>query len=246
MVQHDLRDRAEGHALEATPATGAHHEHLGFGRGDQQRRARRARRQVPDHRDFRVPLGLDGHQVIEVLFHLLPFAQPCRRVGEGAHRYQGHVTQRGLFEGEGDRGLRRRRSVRAYHHRAGGLIGRPPLAADDHDPPGGVPGYLPGNRSELQAGQLAVPAAADHDHVGRPATFAQRMSGRPAGQLRVHPAGAQHRLGVRQPPGQDFLAVLPGQIADRRLGGQRHVIWRPGEADGQPGIACLGFPGGPA
>ena len=245
-MQHGLRDRAEAHALEAAPAAGAHHEHLGVGRGGQQRGARGARRQVPDHRDVRVLLGFDGHHVIEVRFHLVPLAQPHRRVGQGAHRYQWHVTQGGLLEGESERGLRRRGSVHARHHRAGGPVGRPPLAADDDDPPVGVPGYLPGNRSEQQAGQLAVPAAADHDHIGGPAVLAQHVSGRPAGQLRAHPAGAQHRLGVRQPPGQDLLAVLPGQIADRRLGGQRHAVWRPGQADGQRGIARPGLPGGPA
>ena len=200
----------------------------------------------PYHRDLRVLLDRVGHQVPEVLFHLVPFAEPAGRVGQGAHRHQGHVAQRGLLQGEGDRGLCRQGTVRAHHHRARGLIRRPPLAADDDDPPAGVRGDLPGNRSEQQAGQLAVPAAAEHDHVGGPAAFAQHMSGRPAGQVRAHPAGAQHRLGVRQPAGQDLLAVLPGQVAKVRLGRQRHMIGLPGQADGQRRIAGLGFPGGPA
>ncbi len=35
-------------------------------------------------------------------------------------------------------------------------------------------------------------------------------------------------------------------VGNSRLGGQRHVIWRPGEADRQRRAARLRFPGGPA
>ena len=246
MVQDGLRHRAEAHVLKAAPAASAHHEQLGVGRRGKQCRPRGAGQDPLDHRDLGVLLGLAGQQVPEILLHLVALAEPAVRVGQGAHRHQGHVAQRGLLEGEADRGLGGRGSVYACHHRAGGLVGRPPRAADDHDPPAGVPGHLPGHRSEQQAGQLAVPEAADHHHLGGLTALAQHVSGRPAGQFRAHPGGAKHRLRVRQPAGQDLLTVLPGQVAKVRLGGQRHLIGLPGEADGQRRSAGLGFPGGPA
>src|SRR5947208_11273342 len=62
----------------------------------------------------------------------------------------------------------------------------------------------------------------------------------------MDPAGTEHRLGVRQPAGQDLLAVLPGQVAQVRLGGQFHVIRGPGQAYRQRRPAGKGFPGRPA
>jgi hypothetical protein len=109
-----------------------------------------------------------------------------------------------------------------------------------------MPGYLPGNRSKPQAGQLATPAGADHDHLGGAAALAQHVSGGPADKRRVNPAGSQHRLAVRQPAGEDLLAMQPGKVGDRRLSRQFHMIWHPREADRQRRIAGPGFPGGPA
>jgi len=131
---------------------------------------------------------------------------------QGAQRHQRHIAQRRLLEGEAERGLRRRGAVHAGHDWARCLVDRPPPAADDHDAPGRVPGDLPGNRSEPQAGQLAVPAAAHHDHLGGAAALAQHPRGRPGDERGADPARSQHRLGVGQPAGQDLLTVLPGQI----------------------------------
>jgi hypothetical protein len=72
-----------------------------------QRPARRADRNLPEHRDLWVLLFLGDHQLAEVLLHLPSAAEHARRVGQGAQRHQRHIAQRRLLEGEAERGLRR-------------------------------------------------------------------------------------------------------------------------------------------
>ena len=78
------------------------------------------------------------------------------------------------------------------------------------------------------------------------AGFPVAAAGRSAGQAGADPARPEQRPGVRQPAGEDLLAVPPGQVAQVGCGGQLHVVWRPGQADRQRRIACPGFPGRPA
>ena len=115
----------------------------------------------------------------EVFFHLLRGAEPAGRIGQGAHRDEGHIAERRLLEAERERGLRRRRSVHAGHHWPGSLVDRAPLSPDHHDPSPRVGGDLPGHRSEQRAGQPALTVRADHDHLGGAAPLAQHRGGRP-------------------------------------------------------------------
>jgi hypothetical protein len=170
--QHGLGDGAEAHLVDAAAAARPDHEQLGVGRRGEQGRARGAGQHPPDHADPGVLLRLYRHDLVEVLFYLVTSAEPAGGVGQRAHGHQRHAAQRGLLEGEDGRGLAGRGAVRAQHDRAGDLVGGPPRAADDDHRPGSVPGHLPGDGPEPQAGQLAVPAAADHHHVGGAAALA--------------------------------------------------------------------------
>jgi HSP20 family protein len=130
VVQQRRGDRAEAHALEATQAACANREHLGPGRGRQQRRTRRAELHLTQYCHPRVLLLAPRHQVAEVFFQLPPGTKPAGRVGQGAHHDEGHIAERRLLEGERERGLRRRRSVHAGHHWAGSL--GQPIKVEDY------------------------------------------------------------------------------------------------------------------
>ena len=198
------------------------------------------------HADLGMLLGFDRHHVLVILLNPAEIAQPARGVSQRAHRHQGHVAQRGFLEGEPDCSPPGRGSVRAHGHRARGPVGRPPRTPDDYHPAGRVAGHLPGHRPEQQARQLAVPAAAGNDHIGGPAAFAEHLSSRSGGQVRPDQAGAKHRLGIRQNPRQDLLAMPPGQLIQWRSGRQLQVIRGPRQADRQRRTAEPCFPDRPA
>ena len=115
-------------------------------------------------------------------------AEHAGRIGQGAHRDQGHIAQCHLLEGERECGLRRIESVHADYDRARRFIDRPPPATNDRDPPPRMPGYLPGNRSKPQPGNSHA-RGADHDHLGGAAALAQHVSGGPADKRRVNRPG---------------------------------------------------------
>ena len=62
-------------------APAADDEHLGPGRGDQQRRTRRAGPNLPEHRDFWMLLLRSDHQLGEAFFHLARAAEHAGRIG---------------------------------------------------------------------------------------------------------------------------------------------------------------------
>ena len=240
--------RAEAHALEAArprePTTS-----IWASAEAASRAARRGPGQNPlHHRHLGMLLGRSRHQVPELLFPprcSSPSLPGPRRPGRTPPPAARHAA----------RPPRRRRRGRPS----------PPPIRPRRPPPGPGPDSPAAIRRgrRLPAPRRARPPARKRIRAaGRVARCARGSRPRPARRtcciraqhVRSDPLarsawtrpGSEHRLGVRQPAGQDLLTVLPGQVTKVRLGGQRHMVGRPGQAHRQRRPADLGFPGRPA
>ena len=98
VVQHDVRYRAEAHAIEAATATRTDDKQLRTGCRFEQRGPRRASRHPSQHRELGIFLLVRPHRAIEVRFHAPRIAQAGRRVRECAHREHRNTAQLRLPE----------------------------------------------------------------------------------------------------------------------------------------------------
>lgn len=215
-MQHGVRDAAEAHSLKAAAAARAHHEKRRACRLVQELGPRRADAHLAHDRDLRELLLVRGQHLGEVLFHGPRAAEDCRRVREGTDREQRDPAHLRLAESEPDRRLRREGAVGPQHHGTRRVVVQPVAAHDHHGPPR-VAGHLHRHRAERQPGDTAVPARAQHRHLGGGAVLAQHPRGGSAREQRSHPALAQHALRVPDPGGEDLLAAMAGQVEHGRL-----------------------------
>jgi ornithine carbamoyltransferase len=254
-----VQDRVDDRARAVVHRVPPQHDQVGAGGQADQRPARVAMDELLADRHVRVLGPPAVQQLLEALgrFRLrhvaLGFGEDRSRAGNigigqvpGVDGDQAGLAQRGLLEGEGQRGAVLGFADADSDQAAGGL-GR---VADHHDRAGRVDGRVAADRPQDQRRERAVTAGADDQQLRAGPGLGDRLAGRSVQAVGVDEQPRGGLGGSLGRGGQGLVPVLADGVGHRFVVRHRMAADHPGQQrcggdDPQRGTAQRRLPGGP-